>query len=82
MSLRRYDKEKDLTIKDLILRLKKEGFASSKRTIWMWENQGVIPKAERAILPNGWEGRVYTKEEIQQIVNILRVSPQKKTLIC
>lgn len=82
MSLPRFDREKDLTIKHLIVRLKEEGYASDRKTIWKWEKQEVIPAPRYAMLPNGMKARVYSSIEIEQVIGILKVSPQKKTLIC
>lgn len=79
----------ELTIKDLIAVLIKKGFLdkrtqlqSHRRTIWDWEKAGTIPKPKYKKLPNGWNARVYSKEDIDEIVKVLNSYPIKKTLTC
>lgn len=75
-------KEGFFTKKDLLDRLYKEGFFSNAVSLWKYEKAGIIkkPKKYHTIKNMGWEVRLYTQEEIDNIVTELKLLPIKTRL--
>lgn len=70
-------KMKYKTVKDLLERLGNEGFFNNRTTLYALENKGVLPVATRKKV-NNVDIRVYTNEDIDTIVDILKSLPSKK----
>lgn len=68
---KRLKKEGIFTVRDLLSRLSREGFFKNKKTLWMLENKGVLPQPRRMAI-NKWNMRIYSKEEIDDILRIVR----------
>ena len=64
---------------DLYRELSKNGFSTRLNTLLRWERIGVLPQPKRVKF-KGKEWRVYTKEEILSIINIL-IKLSKQTII-
>lgn len=67
------------TVKDLLERLGKEGFFSNRSSLYGLEKTGIIPQAQRKKIHNV-ETRVYTTEDIENIISIVKSLPNRKRL--
>ena len=61
-------------------RLRQEGFASTKNSIYNLEKQGKILPASQRRMIRGAMWRLYTENRIEEIINQLKSLPQKRIL--
>lgn len=75
------EKEGLYTISVLEKRLRQEGFANTKVSIYSLEDSGkILPCTERRLI-RGKMWRLYTQERIDEIIKQLKTLPQKRVLV-
>lgn len=74
------EKEGLYPISILESRLRKEGFANTKISIYSLEDKGKIPSCSERRQIRGRMWRLYTKERIDEIVKALEKLPHKKMI--
>lgn len=80
--LQELKKQGFFTIQDLLKRLESEGFFCTRQSMWNYEKKGILPrpKCVKKLYNNTWDIRLYTQEEIDTIISILKKLPSKKQI--